>query len=55
MNDDGKLEETEKVSCELCLKEIPRSEAKNVEVNDYLLHFCGLDCYDKWKEEGKKR
>ena len=37
------------VSCEVCLKEIPRSEATAPEAVDYFVHFCGSDCYDKWK------
>ena len=37
-----------RVKCEVCLKEIPRSEAKSVEAVDYLVHFCGLDCYEEW-------
>jgi len=42
------------ISCELCLKEVPQSEAKNVEVNDYVVHFCGLDCYDKWQDQDQQ-
>lgn len=44
----------EKVSCEVCLKEIPRSEAKVEEVKDYVAHFCGLDCYEKWRQDNNK-
>jgi len=48
---------TEKVSCEICLKEIPLSEAKRFEAEDYVANFCGLDCYATWKqlsEESKR-
>ena len=46
---------TENIACEVCLKEIPQSEAKVVEVDDYVVNFCGLECYEKWqKEEAKK-
>lgn len=41
------------VSCEVCMKEIPRSEAKVDEASDYVAYFCGLDCYDKWRHENK--
>lgn len=41
----------ERVSCEVCLKEIPGSEAAMVEAVDYVVYFCGLDCYEKWKEQ----
>jgi hypothetical protein len=36
------------VSCEVCLKEIPQSEASVPEAVDYFAHFCGLDCFQKW-------
>ena len=42
--------DTESVSCEICLKEIPQSEAGIVEAEDYVLYFCGLDCYRQWRE-----
>ena len=43
--------ETEKVSCDVCMKEITASEAKNDEASDYVRHICVLDCYDKWKKQ----
>jgi hypothetical protein len=47
---DGELDNLEPVvSCEVCLKEIPRSVAQKRESEDYVLYFCGLDCYEKWK------
>jgi hypothetical protein len=42
------------VKCEVCLKEIPRSEAKSPEAQDYLIYFCGLDCYDRWNQSSDK-
>ncbi len=44
----------EKVACEICLKEIPISEAKSAEATDYLIHFCGAECYAKWKDQNNK-
>ena len=38
----------------VCLKEIPRSEAKSPEAQDYLIYFCGLDCYDRWNQSRDK-
>jgi len=32
------------VSCEVCLKEIPRSVGRSQEGSDYVLHFCGDNC-----------
>ena len=42
---------SELVNCEICLKEVPRSEAQVSEVQDYVMYFCGLDCYDKWHQQ----
>jgi len=44
----------EKVECKVCLKEVPISEAKSEEATDYVAHFCGLECYTKWKELNTK-
>lgn len=43
----------EMVECEVCLKEVPLSAAKNEEAQDYVAHFCGIDCFAKWKERGE--
>jgi len=56
MRETNQLSSDNKVECEICLKEIPRSEATVDEVNDYVIYYCGLDCFHKWKqpEEEKK-
>lgn len=41
----------ETVPCSVCLKEIPLSEAMNEEAVDYVLHFCGLECYAIWEKQ----
>ncbi len=41
----------ERVSCEICLKDVPKSEAAMAEARDYVAYFCGLDCYRKWIEQ----
>lgn len=41
----------EVIQCEVCLKEIPASEAKSAEAQDYVRHFCGLACYDLWRKQ----
>jgi len=41
--------ELQRVACEVCLKEVPRSEASIAEARDYVAYFCGLECYQKWK------
>lgn len=45
-----KATETPLVACDVCLREIPQSEAINAEATDYVAHFCGLDCYRRWAE-----
>jgi len=45
----------DRVACKVCFKEIPLSEAVNEEATEYVLHFCGLDCYAKWKAQEKHR
>ncbi len=42
------------VACEICLKEVPLSEAETFEAKDYVAHFCGLDCYAEWKRRSEK-
>jgi hypothetical protein len=43
--------EPEHISCSICMKEIPIDEASSFEAVDYVIHFCGLECFDKWKEK----
>lgn len=45
---------TKTIACEICLKEVPLSEAKTFEAEDYVAHFCGLDCYAEWKRRSEK-
>ena len=42
------------VSCEICLKSVPLSEADVAEAEDYVVYFCGLDCYAEWRNRIKK-
>ena len=48
MADTPKPTDAPKVQCDVCLKEIPKSSAKNAQVEDYFLYFCGLECYSEW-------
>ena len=43
--------EPEHVSCDICMKEIPIDEANSFEAVDYVIHFCGLECFEKWKQQ----
>ncbi|WP_444993887.1 DUF3330 domain-containing protein [Aliikangiella sp. IMCC44359] len=38
---------TVQLSCEECCQNIPYSR----ESEDYVVYFCGLDCYRKWQEK----
>ena len=40
-----KPDHVEKLSTEICLREIPRSEIGVSEADDYILHFCGTEYY----------
>lgn len=39
----------ERVPCDVCQHEISLSEALAAEATDYVVYFCGLDCYDRWR------
>ena len=42
------------VSCAVCLSEIPYDESSVVEVEDYVLYFCGLECYQLWRRAARE-
>lgn len=54
MKNQDKPIELEPVACEVCQKEVPISEAIIPEATDYVVHFCGLDCYQKWKAQAEQ-
>ncbi len=39
------------IQCEICMTEIPVSEVMSSEALDYVMHFCGLECYDQWSKQ----
>lgn len=39
------------IACEICLREVPLSEAENPEAEDYVAHFWGLECFEIWKNQ----
>src|SRR4051794_2413653 len=41
----------ERVSCWQAFIEIPLSEAVVPEALDYVVYFCGLDCYELWRNQ----
>jgi len=38
-----------KVRCAQCLREVRTSEAMIREAQDYVLFFCGVDCFAEWQ------
>ncbi|TCV86718.1 DUF3330 domain-containing protein [Sulfurirhabdus autotrophica] len=44
----------EVLSCEVCLIEVPADISASFEGPDYVHHFCGLDCLDKWRKQVKE-
>ena len=38
------------VSCEVCAKRVPRSEALVEEGRDHTAWFCSAACYERWGE-----
>jgi hypothetical protein len=51
---DNDENETPTIACDVCLTEVPASVAQTAEGPDYVQHFCGLDCLEKWQEQSEK-
>ena len=43
------------LSCAVCLKEVPSDAIKLTDAQDYVLHFCGLDCLEEWQKQAALR
>ena len=54
MNDKKNMTEITIIECAVCLKEVPESEARIAEAQDYIQHFCGIDCYKQWQDKHGK-
>ncbi len=39
------------LACRICLSEIPASAKDSPEAQDYVLYYCGIDCFDEWKRQ----
>lgn len=55
MNEQAKKQQDGMVECEVCMKEIPASESMSDEASDYVMHFCGLECYGKWRQQSEDK
>lgn len=52
---DPETTDHDRILCHTCKAEIPLSEAVSAEADDYMLHFCGMECLDTWyKQAGKE-
>lgn len=51
MSEKPKSTESPLVSCQICLKEVPKSVAQSLEGSEYVYYFCGADCYAKWQKQ----
>lgn len=47
--------EPEAVACEVCLEEIPESVSSSQEADEYTQHYCGTECYSKWKDKNEEK
>jgi hypothetical protein len=50
MQQPEKTSERVLVSCAVCLRDIPYDESSVVEVDDYVMYFCGLECFQVWRK-----
>lgn len=42
--------EEKKIACCICKKLIPKAAALHAEGEQYVLHFCDIECLDFWKD-----
>ena len=47
----GLREPAPAIACGVCHREIPLSTAAWRESSDYVAYFCGLECYDRWRNQ----
>ena len=48
MKNDIQSAPPDRVPCQVCQHDIPLSEAVVSEATDYVVYFCGLECYERW-------
>jgi len=49
-----KKKEEKKIACHVCKKLIPKAAALHAEGEEYVLHFCNIECLDYWKNQQEK-
>jgi len=40
--------------CDTCLKEVPADAIRVTDAQDYVHHFCGLDCLEAWQKQAEQ-
>ena len=48
---DTTIQNEELLSCDICLEAVPVSEAGNLEGEEYVAFFFGLECYEQWLKQ----
>lgn len=43
----------QKITCRVCLEEVPLNLVDTPEGSDYIGHFCGIECYAEFNEKLK--
>lgn len=43
------------LTCAVCLQEVPPDSATLADAQDYVRHFCGLDCLEQWRRQAAAR
>lgn len=51
---DKTVKNPDTIPCEICLSEIPDSVNANAEADEYVSSYCGLECYQLWKDKQAK-
>lgn len=44
-----------RITCEVCLAEVPADSANVTYAQDYVHHFCGLACLEAWQKQARAR
>ena len=40
-----------KVSCRSCSTELDPVDSYRIDADEYVFHFCGAECFERWREE----
>lgn len=41
------------LTCETCMRELPSDAVAISDAQDYVHHFCGLDCLEAWQKRAR--